>query len=90
MRCYIRFKRELTKTLPKRKNKGGENMGLVFLREPSSTREIRLKRDWPEFLPLPTDEDIRELTELSDRNTGSAFFEKEKRGEKNGEPTAFD
>lgn len=52
--------------------------------QPDSTREVRLKRDWPEFLPLPTDTDIRELTELSERNTGSSFFEKEKRGENNG------
>jgi len=90
---YKLIKGELAKTSPKdgtSKSKGGEHMALVFLRETCSTREVRLKRDWPEFLPLPTDEDIRELTELSERNTGSAFFEKEKRGEKNGGTATFD
>jgi len=32
-------------------------------------------RDWPESLPTPTDEDIKDQVELSDRNTGSDFFE---------------
>lgn len=30
--------------------------------------------DWPEWLPLPTDEDLEMLVELSDRETSSAFF----------------
>jgi hypothetical protein len=71
-------------------NKGGEDMPLAFLREPSSTREVRLKRDWPDFLPRPTDDDIKVLAELSERNTGSSFFEKEKRGDKDGESATFD
>jgi len=31
--------------------------------------------DWPDSLPMPTDEDIRDQAELSERNTGSSFFE---------------
>lgn len=72
------------------RNKGGTEMVLVSLRNPCSTRETRLKRDWPDYFPRPTDEEIRELAELSERNTGSAFFEKEKREQTDGEPTAFD
>ena len=35
------------------------------------------RSDWPESIPMPTDEDIFDMTELSERNTGSEFFEKE-------------
>ena len=33
--------------------------------------------NWPESLPMPTDEDIEDMAELSERNTGSDFFKKE-------------
>jgi len=32
--------------------------------------------DWPESLVTPTDEDVKDMVELSERNTGSNFFEK--------------
>ena len=34
------------------------------------------RSDWPESILMPTDEDIFNMAELSERNTGSSFFEK--------------
>ena len=40
--------------------------------------------DWPAHLEPPTEEDIAFLAKLDARETGSAFFEKEKGGDNNG------
>ena len=39
--------------------------------------------DWPSWLPVPSDEDIKMLAELSDRETGSAFFNNDERSDDN-------
>jgi hypothetical protein len=39
--------------------------------------------DWPNDIPMPNDEDIEFMAEMSERNTGSDFFETKKLDENN-------
>lgn len=36
---------------------------------------FNIYNDWPEWLEMPTEEDIKTLAELSERNTSSTFFD---------------
>ncbi|WP_165907806.1 hypothetical protein [Hydrogenispora ethanolica] len=38
---------------------------------------------WPKHIPMPSDEDLEFLSDMSKRETGSAFFDVKRRGDNN-------
>ena len=56
----------------------GQPINPVFCDECEEKIFGNTRKDWPEYIPTPTDEDIFDMAELSERNTGSSFFETDK------------
>lgn len=50
-------------------------MALNYSSDNESKNNVNFpENDWPEWLEMPSDEDIKTLAEMSERNTSSAFF----------------
>lgn len=81
MKCRKHFKHRVEK---KNIFKGGADMSLLTMPKSKNKISFNSDADWPAHIPMPTDEDIQFLAEMSKRETGSSFFDSKKRSDKNG------